>query len=323
MNSSKTNNDLPAGVPECFAWYPRNLLADVGTPEKRTALIEELWTHDVKAETKLWPDGKIPLKDNDRPLKFVEGELWQRNLVVTDINEPFFVFRSANGVKNAPVAVVLPGGGYSVLGWNKEGTEIADWLNANGYSAAILLYRAPDQREAALCDVQRTIRILRGNAGKYGVNPDAIGVIGFSAGANLAVAAATNWRRRVYEPVDALDRISARPDFQLPIYLWDVLPRDSSADGIMPKLAKGVRPALRAEFPVDAETPPAFIAQSQDDFCQIETSVYYYLSLREAGVKSELHVFPSGGHGYGARQVGNPTDAWPELAAKWLRGLNA
>ena len=312
------NTQLPPGVPEWAANYPREFLADATTPEKRAAIIRELWAHDPAAETTLWPAGAIPFKGNDRPIKFCEHELWQRNVVVSDINDPFFVFYPAEGVAKAPVAVILPGGGYSVLGWNKEGTEIAAWLNGIGFSAAVLLYRAPEQREAALCDTQRAIRILRGNAAKYGIDPDAIGVIGFSAGANLAAAASTNWRRCAYKRVDALDDLSARPDFQLPIYLWDVLPRDTSAQGIQPKLVKGGRPNLRDEFPVDAETPPAFLSQSQDDFCQIETSIFYYLALREAGVPSELHVFPSGGHGYGLRQLGAPVDAWPALAAKWL-----
>ena len=305
-----------------WLWYPSKYLGVDRTPEQRKALVKDLWKHDESAETKLWPEGKVPFKKDDKPLKFVERELWQRNLVVTDINDPFFTFHPAKGVANAPVVVILPGGGYSVLGWNKEGTEVAEWLNANGFAAAVLLYRAPRQRTAALCDVQRTIGLLRRDAAKYGIDPKRVGVIGFSAGANLAVAASTNWRKRAYERVDDADDQPCRPDFQLPIYLWDVLERDPDSEDIVPLLDNGKEPKIRAEYPVDAETPPAFLAQSKDDFCQVETTVFYFRALQAAGVKNcrmELRGF--GGHGYGLRTVGKPTDDWSEKAAEWLKGL--
>ena len=130
--------------------YPVRYCAATGTVEMRQALVAELWKHDPAADTKLWPDGKVPLRDNDRPIKNLEHELWQRNLVVTDINDPFFTFFPAAGAGPKPVVVILPGGGYFRLGWNKEGTEIAGWLNSIGFSAAVLLYRAPNQRDAAL-----------------------------------------------------------------------------------------------------------------------------------------------------------------------------
>ena len=305
-----------------FAADPKKYVADVSTPEKRAALIQELWKHDPGAETKLWPEGKVPLRANDKPIQFTEKELHERNLVVTDINDPFFTFYRAPGDGAKPVVVVLPGGGYYVLGWNKEGTEVAEWLNANGFSAAVLLYRAPHQRTAALCDVQRAIGILRRDAAKYGVDPKRVGVIGFSAGANLAVAASTNWRKRAYERVDDADDQPCRPDFQLPIYLWDVLERNPDSEDITPLLDNGKEPLLRAEYPVDAETPPAFLAQAKDDFCQAETTVFYYRALQAAGVKGcRMELMEHGGHGYGLRMVGNPTDRWSALAAEWLKGL--
>lgn len=311
-----------APLDSAYFGYPSFYLEQDRLANQRKALTKELWKHDAKAETKLWPAGKVPFRKNDKPLRFVENELWQRNLVVTDINDPFFVFYPTKAAAPAPVAVVLPGGGYSVLGWNKEGTEIAEWLNANGYSAAVLLYRAPDQRAAALCDVQRTIGLLRRDAAVYGIDPKRVGVIGFSAGANLAVAASTNWRKRGYGRVDEADDLPCRPDFQLPIYLWDVLGRDPDSEDIMPLLGRDIVPKLRAEYPVDAETPPAFLAQAKDDFCQIETSVVYYQALVSAGVKDCRFVpMAKGGHGYGLRRVGNPTDGWSDEAAAWLKEL--
>lgn len=294
--------------------YPERYCADTSTPEVRQALIAELWKHDPAADTKLWPVGKVPLKANDRPIKNLEHELWQRNLVVTDINDPFFTFFPAAGEGAKPVVVILPGGGYSQLGWNKEGTEIADWLNTIGFSAAVLLYRAPNQREAALCDVQRTIGLLRRDAAKYSIDPGRVGVIGFSAGANLAITASTNWRKRRYERVDDADDFSCRPDFQMPIYPWDIRTRNDPSSPW--KGWKGMD--IRPEYPVDAETPPAFIAQSVDDFCEIQTTVTYDFHLRLAGVDSTARIYPNGGHGYGLRKVGRATDVWSDEAAAWL-----
>lgn len=288
--------------------------AVVDTPEQRAALIAELWHPDPAMVTRIWPEGKVPLKANDKPIRNLEHELAQRNLVVTDVNDPYFVFYRAKQSGPRPVVVVLPGGGYYVLGINKEGSEVAEWLNTLGFSVAVLLYRAPEQRQAALCDVQRTVGLLRHNAAKYGIDAGRVGVIGFSAGANLAVAASTNWRKRAYEPIDAADDCSCRPDFQLPIYPWDLRPR------VDPKSPRAWQPVLtiRSDYPVDAETPPAFIVQSVDDFCQVETAVGYDLALRLAGVSSVAKIYPNGGHGYGLRKLGRATDTWSDEAAAWL-----
>ena len=294
--------------------YPVRYCADTDTPEARAALIAELWKHNPEADTKLWPEGKVPMKDNDRPIKNLEQELWQRNLVVTDINDPFFTFFPAKGDGARPVVVILPGGGYWQLGWNKEGTEIADWLNSLGFSAAVLLYRAPNQRDAALCDVQRAIGIVRRDAAKYGIDPGRVGVIGFSAGANLAIRASTNWRKRMYERVDDADDYSCRPDFQMPIYPWDIRHRRNPA-----KTGSGWKGMdIRPEYPIDAETPPSFVAQAIDDFCEIETTVAYDWHLRQAGVDSTVRIYPDGGHGYGLRRTGKSVDTWSAEAAVWL-----
>ena len=294
--------------------YPARYCADTESAKVRKALVAELWKHDPAAETKLWPDGKIPLKANGKPIRFLESGLWARNLVVTDINDPFFTFFPAKGEGAKPVVVILPGGGYWQLGWNKEGTEVAEWLNALGFSAAVLLYRAPNQRDAALCDVQRTIGILRRDASKYAIDPGRVGVIGFSAGANLAIRASTNWRKRMYARVDDADDCSCRPDFQLPIYPWDIRTRKDPSTPQKGWTGMEIRP----EFPVDTETPPAFIVQSRDDFCEVETALTYDQSLRRAGVSSTVRIYPDGGHGYGLRKLGHATDTWSDEAASWL-----
>lgn len=307
--NAKTAEDVAKarGYPVCYC-------AVADTTESRRALVAELWRHDPYADTKLWPEGKVPLKANDRPMKNLEHELWQRNLVVTDINDPFFTFFPASGKGAKPVVVILPGGGYFQLGWNKEGTKIADWLNSIGFSAAVLMYRAPSQRDAALCDVQRAIGILRRDAAKYSIDPGRVGVIGFSAGANLAARASTNWRKRLYARVDDADDFPCRPDFQMPIYPWDLRTRVDPSTFKRGWSGMEIAP----DYPVDAETPPAFIAQSLDDFCQVETAVAYDQCLRRKGVSTTVRIYANGGHGYGLRRLGRATDVWPEEAAVWL-----
>ena len=294
--------------------YPARYCSGAETCEEIAALIEELWHKESPADTKIWPEGKIPMKAGDAPIKNCEDELWQRNLVVTDVNDPYFRFFPAPGDGAKPVVVILPGGGYVRLGLNKEGSEIAEWLNSLGFSAAVLLYRAPNQRDAALCDVQRTIGLLRRDAAKYSIDPGRVGVIGFSAGANLTVRAATNWRKRLYARVDDADDFSCRPDFQMPIYPWDLRTRKDSSTPW-----KGCRTMeIRPEYPVDSETPPAFLAQSIDDFCDVNTTVAYDWRLRQAGVDSTVKIYPNGGHGYGLRRLGNSVDTWSSEAAEWL-----
>lgn len=298
------------------AAYPAPWGADVSTPEKLAAVQERCWKHDVSKDVKVWPEGKVPFRKGTGPIKFKNHELNQSNVVIGEINDPQFTFFAAPGEGAKPVVVVLPGGGYFQLGWNKEGTEIAEWLNRNGYSAAVLLYRVPGQRKAALCDTQRTISLLRHDAQKYNIDPRMIGVIGFSAGANLAVWAATSWKERAYEKVDEADDVSCRPDFQIPIYPWDLLPDNVRKDHLPVD-------QLKREYPVGRDTPPAFIMQAQDDFCKVETAVGYYLALQRQGVPCELHVYPFGGHGYGLRKLGTPCDNWSDAAAIWLKGLKA
>ena len=292
--------------------YPVRYCSGAETREEIAALIEELWSKESPSDTKIWPEGKIPMKAGDAPIKNCEDELWQRNLVVTDVNDPYFRFFPAPGDGAKPVVVILPGGGYVRLGLNKEGSEIAEWLNSLGFSAAVLLYRAPNQRDAALCDVQRTIGLLRRDAAKYSIDPCRVGVIGFSAGANLTVRIATNWRKRLYERVDDADDFSCRPDFQLPIYPWDLRPRKGQST------TKSSSMDIRPEFPVDAETPPAFVAQSIDDFCDVNTTVAYDWRLRQMGVDSTVRIYPNGGHGYGLRRLGSSVDTWSSEAAAWL-----
>lgn len=295
--------------------YPARYSGDVSTPEKRAALMSELWVKDAANELiSVWPKETLALSEGAAPYKLLENELHQRNLILGEVVEPHFAFFRAAGEGAKPAVIVFPGGGYHYLGWNKEGTEIAEWLNSLGFSAAVLLYRT-DDRDAAFSDAQRLIRLLRAHADEYQIKADKIGVLGFSAGANLAVRLSANWRKSAYARIDEVDDISCRPDFMMPIYPWDLRPRKNPANSWHGWLKTY---ELDSAYPVDAETPPAFIVQSLDDFCEIETAVGLDLALTKAGVDSEVHIYPNGGHGYGRRVLGRATDTWSYEAARWL-----
>lgn len=298
--------------------YPKVYTADVSTPEKLAAFEMVAWCGRDCDNVALWPEGRVPLRIHDDKVALYTNEYARANVILTNVNDPFYRFYPAPGEGVKPCVVICPGGGYFRIGMNKEGTEVKDWLNSLGFSAAILAYRCSglDQRDGALCDAQRVIRLLRLNAAKYGIDPNRIGMIGFSAGANLTIRAATNWRRPMYERVDEADDLSCRPDFQLPIYPWDVRVRTRVEENGWPSAWKNEYD--QATYPVDPETPPAFVVQTLDDFCEPETATLYDFALRRAGVDSTLKLYPAGGHGYGLRQLGKPCDLWPYEATAWL-----
>ncbi len=253
----------------------------------------------------LW-EGTPPLatpEDAERKEHFCEDA--DAILRLTDVTVPTITFypATASGSRPRPAVVVAPGGGYGILAWNHEGIDICAWLNSIGVSAFLLKYRCPNRRDAALADIARAVRVVRAEAESLNVLPDKIGVIGFSAGAHLcARLSSLPAGKAPYPAADAIDATSCRPDFQMLIY-----PAYIDRDGL------GTDP----DFDINADTPPAFLIQSEDDFVY-PSSVAYFVALQKAGVKAELHVFSHGGHGYGMLRTGNPTSAWPRLAATWI-----
>jgi acetyl esterase/lipase len=209
--------------------------------------------------------------------------------------------------------VVCPGGGYHILAMDLEGTEVAEWLNSLGVTAALLKYRVParqgrERHAAPLQDAQRALGLFRSRAAEWGVDPRRIGVLGFSAGAHLSAVVSTRDTPRTYAPVDAADEVSCRPDFTLLIYPA-YLTAQKEGDKIAPELT------------ITSNTPPTFLVQTQDDSVRVETSVFYYLALKQAKVPVEMHLYPSGGHGYGLRRTRDAVTSWPQQAEQWLRGL--
>lgn len=251
----------------------------------------------------VWPEGRVPLKTSDAPEKVNPSK--DDIVRLTDVNVPTLtVFLAKDSGKPAPAVMVCPGGGYSILAWNHEGTEVAAWLNAQGLSAFVLKYRVPKNRDAAFCDAQRALGLIRHRAASFNVDPGRLGIMGFSAGAHLSVRTSTNFEKRAYEPVDEADRQPCRPDFALIIY-----PAYLYAEGYK----------MAPELAVTDRTPPTFLLQAEDDGPYVDSSLAYFIALKAAKVPAELHLFPDGGHGYGLRKKGKSTDVWPDLAAAWLK----
>ena len=236
-------------------------------------------------------------------------------------------YRSQGGVPTA--VVVAPGGGYSNLAMNHEGRQIANWLNAAGISAFVLMYRLGPRyhHPIELGDAQRAIRLVRTHAAEYGVRPDRIGMMGFSAGGHLTSTVETHFDGGNAGAADPIDRASSRPDFAVLCYpvVSFIAPyshRGSSqallGDSPDPKLLEDLSNDLR----VTPQTPPTFLfSTSEDTVVPSENSVAFYLALHKAQVPAELHIFQKGPHGVGLDLRDPALGEWPKLLLNWLRGL--
>ncbi|MGA2033568.1 MAG: alpha/beta hydrolase [Thermoguttaceae bacterium] len=228
---------------------------------------------------------------------------------LTDVSKPTItVYPPARHAGPTTAVLICPGGGYSILAMDLEGTEVADWLNSIGATGVVLKYRVPARKDqpkhlAPLQDAQRAMSLVRAHAGEWNIRPDRIGVLGFSAGGHLAAATATNHQRRQYAPLDEVDKISCRPDFAVLIY--------------PAYLTAGDR--LAAEIAVDAKSPPTFFAHAGNDGISADNSITMYRALRKANVAAELHVYTLGGHGFGLRPSGNPCCTWPQRCEQWMK----
>jgi acetyl esterase/lipase len=232
---------------------------------------------------------------NDNVVRFAE---------VTDPAVEVYLADPATNNKSA--VIVCPGGAYRILAYDKEGTEIAGWLNKLGYSAFVLQYRIPDKKEGALQDAQRALRIVRKNASKWNLDPEKIGIMGFSAGGSLSARTSTLFNKKTYSPVDNADSLSCRPSFAMLIY--------------PAYLDLGPNKTLTPELELTKNTPPIFIFQTADDPYG-NSALVMAGALRDAKLPVELHLFPTGGHGYGLRPEKRAAIAWPMLAEKWLQDI--
>jgi acetyl esterase/lipase len=254
----------------------------------------------------LWP-GKVPGETKEKQPPVMDAARNDNVVRFAEVTNPAIEIFPASPAKNNKSAVIIcPGGAYRILAYDKEGTEIAEWLNKLGYSAFVLQYRIPDKREGALQDAQRAIRLVKMNAAKWNIDPEKVGIMGFSAGGSLSARTSTLFNKKTYLPLDKADSLSCRPAFAMLIY--------------PAYLDQGPDNSLTPELELTRETPPVFIFQTADDTYG-NSALVMASSLRNAKLPVELHVMPTGGHGYGLRPGKPAPEAWPVLAEKWLNGI--
>ncbi len=231
-----------------------------------------------------------------------------------NVSTPTLTVYSPTRKNTGAAIIVFPGGAYHILAIDLEGTEVCDWLNSAGITCVLVKYRVPDsgpypKSSAALQDAQRALGIVRSRAPEWHIDPARIGVLGFSAGAHLSAALSTHFEQRLYDPIDAADKISCRPDFAVIVY-----------PGYLALSEQNFAP--NAEIHVTSQTPPSFIVQAEDDPVHVENSTVYFLALKNAKVPAEMHLYANGGHGYGLRRTDLPITAWPKLVEKWLQTIH-
>jgi len=275
-------------------------------------LVVEIWPGKVPAETgNIGPERFRMSPKLDRK----EVEVTESTRMVTDVTKPTIsIYRPAKDKDTGTAMLICPGGGYWNLYWELEGEEVAAWLNSLGVTGIILKYRVPrrpDEPESEparrpLQDAQRAVSVVRSRAREWGIDPQRIGIVGFSAGGHLAIATATNFDKRTYEPVDDIDKISCRPDFAIPVYSGYLKAKDKD------ELAPGLR--------IPTGTPPMFLTHGGDDVISPpENSLLMYLALKRAGVPAELHIYATATHDFGVRASNHPYSTWTEACANWLR----
>jgi acetyl esterase/lipase len=230
-----------------------------------------------------------------------------------NVSSPTLTLYAPKGKNTGAAVVVFPGGGYRILAIDLEGTEVCDWLNSAGIACVLLKYRVPDtgpypRSPAALQDAQRALGVVRAHAAEWQIDPNRIGVLGFSAGAHLAAALSTHFAQRLYPAIDAADQLSCRPDFAVIVY-----------PGYLALDDKNFTP--NPDINPTSDTPPQFIVQAEDDPVHVENAVVYFMALKKAKVPAELHIYSQGGHGYGLRRTELPVTTWPQLAETWLRTI--
>ena len=231
---------------------------------------------------------------------------------VVEVTRPTItIYRPPKERDTGAAIVVAPGGGYRMLAITHEGTDVAAWLASIGVTTALLRYRVPrrpqdEDNRLPLQDAQRALSIVRSKAPQWGIDPARIGFLGFSAGGHLAANVSTNYDRRAYEAVDDQDRASCRPDLAVFVYPGGILDRQD-------------KEKLSAQIRVTRASPPSFLVVAGDDQGSAPGTVRLYLALRASGVPAELHVYASGGHGFGMRKSDRPTASWPQRCEDWMR----
>lgn len=278
----------------------------------------------------LWPHGQVPGETGHAGVPNVierSADPALPDRYIDNVSAPYLVvYRPPR--PNGSALLVVPGGGYQRIVLDKEGTALVPaFVEQGGVTLFVLRYRLPagrSDRQAALADAQRAMRVIRADAARWQIDPARVGVMGFSAGGHVAARLSTGFDAPAYPHRDATDALSARPDVALLIY--PVIDMGAHAHAGSRARLLGAHPdaALQQRFSmqeqVRADTPPTFLVHAQDDdVVPVDNSLVYYQALLRAGVATELHLFPFGGHGFGVRLPAGLTAAqWPALALRWI-----
>lgn len=214
---------------------------------------------------------------------------------------------------NGTSVLVCPGGGYGILAIEHEGTQVCEWLNTLGVTGILLKYRVPkrnaaDPSKEPLADAQRAIGMIRHHAAEWGLKPDRVGILGFSAGGHLCMMTTLHSSERTYTQDPSLDMEDTAPNFSIPVY--------------PAYLTEGENPIkLKAEMTVTAKAPPICLIHAHDDKITPAGSALVYLEYKKLGLPAELHIYTKGGHGYGMHKKGIPVNSWPDRVGEWMKSM--
>jgi acetyl esterase/lipase len=279
----------------------------------------------------LWSDGKVPNhKKSDEWIKIDSTDI----IRISKVQSPdIAIYFPARRVATGQAVIICPGGGYNYLSYNWEGSDPARWFAVKGITAIVLKYRLPDPASninptlSPLMDAQRAIRMVRANAGKWNIKKDQIGIMGFSAGGHLASTAGTHFDNGKADAADSIERQSSRPDFLLLIYpvismSKDIMHKGSRNRLIGEKADSSLAKLYSNELQVTKNTPPAFLLHTTDDkTVPVENSILFYQAMRNNNVPVEMHIFPTGGHGYGLAMGKGSLESWMDLCVEWVKRL--
>lgn len=286
-------------------------------------------------EVSLWPEGSKVLKDG---INKISSDEYARNNPDLVITHPSFLFYPPKKPTTKTAIIVFPGGGYKAVAIGKKstigfnGADVCKWLNESGIACIILKYRVPNSGcswdaknkrhvtpdiPLALQDAQRTISIVRYHAKEYGIDPNKIGVMGFSAGGNMAILTSTAFKKRAYDPIDAIDLTSSRPDFAIPVYPGHTTMEHKN------KTPKEIAiQELNTDIEISAEIPPTLLIHAKDDpIDPVRYSEVYAKELEKVGVNVNLLIYQTGGHGFGVKKQDKDTDRWATDALNWLQKI--
>jgi acetyl esterase/lipase len=278
----------------------------------------------------LWPEGIPNYKETGSQEKWDTSDI----ISVTNVQDPeIAVYLPAKRQAAGQAVIICPGGGYWALAYDLEGIDVAKWLNSKGIAGIVLKYRLPTSggqivpHESPLMDAKQAMRLVRYHAAEWNINPEKIGIMGFSAGGHLASTLGTHFDYGDQYAVDLIERISCRPDFMILVY--PVI--------TMTKLFmhKGSRNALIGENPetalaenysnelqVSDDTPPAFLIHASDDKgVPVDNSLVFYQALVENNVPAEMHIYPAGGHGFSLAINNGHLSNWPDACIEWIKSL--